>query len=81
MGRPRVAAGKKQHCGATPIAARSVAGWSLACPNDKAHGYLFEQWIEKCRRRWAVLHAAERQVERRRHGVRLSRQSSNNRQE
>ena len=47
-----------KHCGAVPIAARSAAGWSLACPNDKAHGYLFEQWMEKCRRRWAVVHAA-----------------------
>lgn len=36
----------------------SVAGWSPACSNDKAHGYLFEQWMEKCRRRWAVFHAA-----------------------
>ena len=47
-----------KHCGATPIAARSVSGWSLACPNDKTHGYLFEQWLEKCRRRWTMIHAA-----------------------
>lgn len=56
--RPVKTAAPCKHCGAVPIAARSVSGWSLACPNDKAHGRLFEQWMQKCKRRWAALHAA-----------------------
>lgn len=41
-----------KECGNLPIAARSAAGWTMQCPTDCRHGYLFEQWMSKCVRKW-----------------------------
>jgi len=48
---------KYQHlcrvCGAVPVKKRSRSGWEYECPNG--HFKLFEQWINKCRRKWGEL--------------------------
>lgn len=47
-----------KECGAIPVKQRSAAGWDYKCPNG--HFNLFEQWISKCRRKWAILNAVDR---------------------